>query len=69
MQFRAYETALGVHGAHLQGGESEARTNEVDHSGIRLGRRHDAGRLQKESGATATTATTAAGGSNCVDQR
>ena len=32
----------------------------MDHAGIRVGRRHDAGRLQEESGATAATATAAA---------
>jgi hypothetical protein len=34
--------------------ESEATTNEMDDVSVRFGRYHDVGRLQKESGATAT---------------
>jgi len=37
--------------------ESEATTTEMDNVSGRFGRCHDAGRLQKESGASATSST------------
>jgi len=47
--------------AITQGGKIEAKKIEVDHACVRFERHHDVGRLQEESGATATAPTTAPG--------
>src|SRR4029079_8240248 len=51
-------------GRIAQGGQGEARKDEVDHGCVRAERHHDAGRLQEKGGTTPAASTTAAGGSD-----